>query len=200
MRAIAAHPSPTRGEARRRALVLVVLATLAALGVFVAVGGVARAGARPPSIAIALTGGWAIAAAVLTRIVTARRTSLGPDRGLLVAVTALTPVLLFTWMRLFAGAYVPLFPPAGMRCLALMLAIGALPLATFLAIRRGAEPRAPALLGAAGGAISGAWAALLVDLWCPVVEAPHALIGHVLAVVVLAAAGAIAGRRMLATV
>jgi hypothetical protein len=200
MSAIAARPSRTRSAGRRRALVFGTLSAATALGIFAGVGGYAHASNRPPAISIALAGGWALTSAVLTQIALARTTStLGARRAVLLAVGVVTPVLLFGWMHLFSRVYVAPAPQLGLRCLALTLAIGALPLATFLSVRRGADPRAPAALGAAAGSVSGAWAAVLVDLWCPDLSGSHVLLGHVAPVVLLAIVGAIAGGKTLAT-
>jgi hypothetical protein len=53
------------------------------------------------------------------------------------------------------------------------------------------------MTGAAFGAGAGLGSALLVDLWCPVFDASHLLLGHVLPIAALAAAGAVLGARML---
>jgi hypothetical protein len=44
---------------------------------------------------------------------------------------------------------------------------------------------------------AGSWAAVLVDLWCPLTNMPHVLVGHVLPLVILAAAGGVLGHRVL---
>jgi hypothetical protein len=57
----------------------------------------------------------------------------------------------------------------------------------------------PRAFGAALGAAGGFWAATLVDLWCPVGYPLHVVLGHALPTLVLAALGAAAGSRVLAT-
>jgi hypothetical protein len=52
--------------------------------------------------------------------------------------------------------------------------------------------RVPALITQTGSSV-------LIDLWCPVSYLPHLLVGHVLPIAVLAAAGAAIGRRLLRT-
>lgn len=52
-------------------------------------------------------------------------------------------------------------------------------------------------LGAGIGAVCGAWAGLLVDIWCPLVNLPHVLFGHVLPLALLVAAGTLLGQRVL---
>ena len=66
------------------------------------------------------------------------------------------------------------------------------------AIRSVAKPITPAATGAAFGAGAGLGSAVLVDLWCPVSYVPHLLLGHVLPIAILAAAGALIGWRVLA--
>lgn len=71
------------------------------------------------------------------------------------------------------------------------------PLGSLLAFRRGVEPRNPWALGAGIGAVCGAWASVLVDLWCPLTNLPHVLVGHVLPIVILVALSTVLGRTML---
>ena len=83
-------------------------------------------------------------------------------------------------------------------CLLLTLAFAAVPLASFLVVRRGLEPSHPGIVGAAAGAMCGAWAAVLSLLWCPETESLHALVGHVLPLVLSIALGAKIGSSTLA--
>jgi len=75
--------------------------------------------------------------------------------------------------------------------------MSALPMASFLFLRRGIEPRGPWALGAAIGASCGASAGVLVDLWCPLTDTRHVLVGHVLPIVILVIVGTVLGRRVL---
>jgi hypothetical protein len=77
------------------------------------------------------------------------------------------------------------------------LVIATVPLAGFLVLRRGVEPRRPASLGAAVGATCGAWAGVIMDLWCPLTNTPHVLLGHIVPLTVLTAGGALLGLRLL---
>jgi hypothetical protein len=144
-----------------------------------------------------LAEGWTLAAGALTCLVLARcGSTLVRSPQLLRAATWATPIVLLLWLARFperAG------PPAGAAgCVALALALAVTPLVTFLALKRGAEPDCPATLGAAAGAMCGAWAEVLVLLWCPVGGVAHGALAHALPVAVLAAMGAVAGRRVLA--
>jgi hypothetical protein len=53
------------------------------------------------------------------------------------------------------------------------------------------------MLGVALGVATGAAAAALVDLWCPVGHVPHLLIGHVAPILLLGGLGALVGARTL---
>jgi hypothetical protein len=104
-----------------------------------------------------------------------------------------TPFALFAWMHLFNGTYAEPYSAMGYRCLRYTLLISALPLATFLALRRAVEPRYPAVLGAGAGAACAAWAGALIDLWCPLTNTLHVLVGHVAPLVAATLAGAVLG-------
>jgi len=97
----------------------------------------------------------------------------------------------------FDGAYVEPFARLGLRCMAYTFAMAVLPLGSFMVLRRWFEARGAWQLGAALGAITGAWAGVLVELWCPLVNLPHAMVGHVLPLVALIVFGALWGRRAL---
>jgi hypothetical protein len=43
--------------------------------------------------------------------------------------------------------------------------------------------------------VAGAWAAVMVELWCPLAVQEHVLVGHVLPMLALALAGAAFGAR-----
>ena len=77
------------------------------------------------------------------------------------------------------------------------VATGGILLFALLMAWRHVDPMSPTATGAAFGAGAGLGSALLIDLWCPVSYLPHLLIGHVLPIAVLAAAGAAVGGRIL---
>src|SRR5204862_3415561 len=110
----------------------------------------------PFHLTYALAGGLALGSAVLGYFVLARgRSTLARPARILRFVLA-TPFVVFLWMQLFAGSYTEPFQRIGYRCCGLTFAMSILPLATFLGLRRGIEPREPSLLGAAAGAVCGA--------------------------------------------
>jgi hypothetical protein len=128
------------------------------------------------------------------------RSMLGRSRRRLLWGAVLIPISLLAWKlscSIAFGATMVAWPERpGERCLALSLLVGAGPLLAFLAIRR-SGPVQPALNGAAIGFAAGACAWVAADLWCPVAFVPHVLLGHVLPLAVLAAAGALLGRAFL---
>lgn len=197
--AAAAKPSRTR-PAGRRAMAIAIAGSIAfALASFEHVGGLRHSSGRPTTITWLLAGGWAIGSLLLTWLALGRGRSSLPRRPAWLVATALAaPVACFVWMHLFDGSYVEPFARVGYRCLAYTLAMAAAPLGAFMVLRRGSDPRRPSALGAAAGASAGAWAGVLVDLWCPLTNAPHSLVGHVLPIVILVGVGALVGRRMLA--
>jgi hypothetical protein len=87
----------------------------------------------------------------------------------------------------------------GLKCLGVALLLGAWPLAALCYWRGRADAVHPRTTGAALGVAAGVLTWLLVDLWCPVAYPMHLLVGHVLPIVLLSAAGALLGGRWIAT-
>ena len=196
--AAAATPSPTRREKRRSVATLLLASVVVALALFEGAGGLEHAKGRPLSITLAIAGGWGLFCAALSWITLGRgRSTLGRAPALIFLAALATPALLIAWMHVFDGSYVEPFVRFGWRCFGYNLLMAALPLVSLLVLRRGAEPRSPWALGAGIGAVCGAWAGVLVDLWCPLTNLPHVLFGHVLPVALLVAAGALLGQRTL---
>lgn len=191
----ASRPSPTRKQGQTAARLLTAASIAAGVLIFEAVGGFAHAAGRPLGISIALSFGWMIVSAVLTWLVMGRGgTTMSRPPLVLAGATLAAPVLLFGWMHLFHGTYVEPFQAVGYRCLRYTLLISAAPIVSFLLVRRAIEPRYPGLLGAAAGAACASWAGVLVDLWCPLTNARHVLVGHVAPLVGAILVGAIFGR------
>jgi hypothetical protein len=194
---IARTPSPTRAENQNRSRWAAISSVAVAVLIFEVVGGLENSAGRPMTYTLGLAAGWALFAATLSAFVLWRRTTLGRAPRWLLAAALVSPVVLLGWMHLFDGAYVEPFSRLGFRCMAYTFAMAALPLGSFMVLRRGFQPRGAWQLGAALGAITGAWAGVLVELWCPLVNLPHAMVGHVLPLIALIAAGALWGRRAL---
>lgn len=193
--AAAATPSTTRAKAGRIAAAAIAASVTIAVTVFQLIGGVGHGASRPWSITLAIAAGWIAVSAFLTWLVIGRGASTMARRpALLVGAALATPVLVYFWMHLFHGTYPD--PPfkIGYRCLSYTLVMSALPLGAFLALRRAVEPRYPAALGAAAGAACASWGGALIDLWCPITDARHILVGHVAPLVGAIAIGALVGR------
>jgi len=130
------------------------------------------------------------------------RTRSGHRRGWSVlGLATIAPVVAFVLWRYGLGHLYELASPwptrPGYRCFAMSVATGGILLFALLLAWRRLDPMSPAATGAAFGAGAGLGSALLIDLWCPVSYLPHLLIGHVLPIAFLAAAGAAVGRWML---
>ncbi len=195
--AAAATPSTTRKQGRWHALLALALSIGAALALFELAGGLAHSRDRPFGQTVRLADGWGLFSAVLTWLVLGRGgSSLARSPPVLLAATAVSPVALYVWMKHF-----PTWETSSdteVACLLLTLALATVPLASFLVLRRGLEPSHPATVGASAGAMCGAWAAVLALLWCPETNGLHALVGHVLPLVLLIALGAKIGSSTLA--
>jgi peptidoglycan/LPS O-acetylase OafA/YrhL len=121
---------------------------------------------------------------------------LSPPRGLLLGVAIGVPLLIGAWLVLWHATYVDPFTRAGWRCFALTALTAPWPFATLAYASRRVEPRHPGTAGAALGAVAGAWAAVMVELWCPLAAHGHVLVGHVLPLLALVLAGSAIGARM----
>jgi hypothetical protein len=193
--AAAQAPSPTRRQGRTTAGVLSAASIAVAVTVFEGAGGIEHGSGRPLQVTLELAAGWIVVSAILTWLVIDREGSTMARRPLLLLGAALvTPLILFLWMHAFNRTYAEPFERIGYRCLAYTLVISALPLASFLVLRRAIEPRYPGAVGAAAGAACAAWAGALIDLWCPLTNSLHLLVGHVAPTLVAMMAGAIFGR------
>jgi hypothetical protein len=161
------------------------------------VGGIAHADGRPAASGTWILGGTALLALLSTRLVLPfRRSMLSPPRGLLLGVAMAVPVLVGAWLVLWHGTYDDPFTRTGWRCFALTALTAPWPFATLVHVSRRLEPRHPGAAGAALGAVAGAWAAVMVELWCPLSVQDHVVVGHVLPLFALALAGAAIGVRM----
>ena len=214
--AAAREPSPTRAKVVRRNTLLCTLGAVGGMMVFVIFAlsmpenQLLRLGGQvsPQQYVersvwlVATTAGGALGAAsvALWLALWRGRSMLGRSRRTLLYGSALIPLGLFTWKVLSSVAFgYPMIAwpeRPGLKCLALSLLIAIGPLLAFLAVRRSAPVR-PALNGALMGVAAGACAWIAVDLWCPVASIPHLLLGHVLPLSILAAAGAILGNSLL---
>ena len=194
----AKRPVRTRGQGRLRATVAYSIATAGALALFQAWGGMSHSAGRPGSLTFGIAAGAVLLAAAATSVAWWRGRSLvGRPASFLLATAALLPVATFVWMVSFSGHYAEPFQRVGWRCLGMTLFGGSLLLGAVATLRnRTVAVHAP-VSGAALGVTAGSWAAVLVDLWCPLTNVPHVLVGHVLPLVILAAVGGVLGHRVL---
>jgi hypothetical protein len=190
--------SPTRSGVAARTSVVLVAAVVSAAVLFAHLGGM-HVGPRPIAYVCGTVTGWSIVAVIATWLAFARgRTMLGRSRGCLFAVVVLTPVVLFAWMLLWNARYpetLTAWPGRiGLRCLAFTMTMAAWPLVALAYIRRERDPIHPGLAGAARGVSAGALAGIVVDLWCPIANPAHVLLGHIVPMAILMTVGGAAGR------
>jgi negative regulator of sigma F NrsF-like protein len=193
---VAAIPAPTRGQLLRRQARLIAAGIAGALSVFWMAGGV-RVTERPPSL-VAWTGlGTAcFTGAGMWFLFRRGRTGLRRGWAAVLLATIVSTVAFVLWRHGLGDLYHLAGPwpdRTGYRCFAMSVAVGGVLLGAALLAWRRVDPLTPRMTGAAFGAGAGLGSALLVDLWCPVFYVPHLLLGHVLPIAVLAAAGAALG-------
>ncbi len=198
------HPVPPRPDRIPSSIGFAALAAVAMSAVvqwvpllFGDVGGVAHAVGRPAASGAWILGGtFALAISSTWLVLPSRRSMLSPARGLLLGVAIGVPLLVGAWLLLWHATYTDPFTRSGWRCFVLTALTAPWPFAVLAHASRRVEPRHPATAGAALGAVAGAWAAAMVELWCPLAVHEHVLVGHVLPLVVLALAGSAIGVRM----
>ncbi len=203
LEAVRQHPVPRRTDRRAATLGVVALAAIA-MSAFLQwgprllgeTGGVGHAAGRPATSALWILGGTLALAIASTWVVLPARSMLTPPRGVLLAVAVGVPLLVGGWLVLWHATYADPFTRAGFRCFALTFMTAPWPFGALAYASRRADPRHPATTGAALGAAAGAWAAVMVELWCPLSVGRHVLVGHVLPLGALALAGAAIGHRM----
>lgn len=197
--AAAQTPSMTRTQARSRAIVYSMLASIPMFIALFIAGGPRNAAGRPFVVTVVLTVGCLLLAIGATFLSSLRsRWMTGVNRGITYFLVLGMPLLYCAWIAGFHGVFEPPFERLGIRCFFLSLCSAPWPFAVMVTWRKTIEPHHPALLGAALGAVSGAWAGLMVVLFCPLSEPGHVARGHLLPFVVLIAAGSRLGARLFA--
>jgi hypothetical protein len=192
------HPVPERSDRLLPGLGLAAFAVAAMVAVLSLWGGPAGAAGRPAECGTwVVAGTLALAVAATWLSLPSRRSMLSPPRGRLLAVAVGVPVLMGAWLLLWHTTYADPFVRIGFRCLALTATTAPWPFIALAYASRRFEPRHPALAGAALGATAGAWAAVMVELWCPLAVPDHVVVGHVLPLVLMSIAGSIYGARKL---
>lgn len=191
------HPSPPR----RRGVPGWLRAGAAGLGmavVFVVWGDPAHGAGRPAEVGAWIVVGLAALALTVTRLVLpSRRSMLPPPTVYLLAVALGVPVIVGAWLVGWHAAYADPFTRFGLRCFALTLALAPWPFVALAAAAPRVFPDRPWILGAALGSAAGVWAAVVVEVWCPLADPQHVAIGHVMPLLVLFVLGALLGPRIL---
>jgi len=198
------HPVPPRAPSFPSLAALVALAALAMGAVlqwgprlFGDVGGLVHLAGRPAGSSASIQGGTlALAVAGTWLVLPSRRSMLAPARSVLLAVAAGIPLLIGAWLALWRATDADHFVRTGLRCFALTVMTAPWPFVVLVQASRRVEPRHPGTAGAALGGAAGAWAALLVELWCPLAAHDHVLVGHLLPLLILSLTGAAIGARL----
>jgi hypothetical protein len=159
---------------------------------------------RPLGFVVLNVVGWALLAAAATWSAVGRGGSmLGRPPSWLLATAVATPIAL---LAVVCAGYAPWPAAAAVEGTPLgdficfdavfILAIG--PLVAFLVARRRSDPLHPALTGGALGAAAGSWGSFALAIHCPVTSLRHIVVAHVAPVLLVAAAGALVGAKLLA--
>jgi hypothetical protein len=176
-------------------------ASLAVLGmalVFAVAGGTRHSAGRPADVSEWIVVGFlALAITVTWLVLPPRRSMLSPATSRLVAVTVGVPVVVGAWLMGWHATYADPFSRFGLRCFALTLALAPWPFAALALAAPRTLPDRPWILGAALGSAAGAWAAVVVELWCPLADPAHVTLGHVAPLVAMVGLGALLGPRLL---
>jgi hypothetical protein len=160
-------------------------------------GGPAHAEGRPWDAGAWMVGGTALLALAATWFaLPPPRSMLSRPGGHLLALMIGVPLAVGLWLALGHSSYADPYERTGWRCIGMTAATAPWPFAALVYLRRHFDPVLPALTGGALGAAAAAWAAVMVELWCPLGRADHVAFGHALPLVVLVAAGALVGGRL----
>ena len=195
------EPAATRQAHRWRTAALLLAGTTSLGGVFLLAGGVRLMGRPAFLVEVTGLGAALVALGALVGAFGRGRSMLGRPLWQLALVALAAPALLFAWKLGWAASFdLAMWQTErpGFRCLGWSLAMGAGPLVALVLARRGSDPIRPAGTGLGLGVAAGALAWALLDLWCPVAHPAHLLLGHVLPLVLLAGAGALLGRAVIA--
>ena len=195
----AATKSRTRSEGRRRAVLVYTVAALVGLPLFFYWGGFGHAASRPVPLTAGLSVGALLLACAAASVAWWRgKSQVGRSQTALLAIAILVPIVTYVWMVSWNGRYPEPLHKVGYRCFAMTIASGSPLLVAALWLRKRTIAVHPVAGGAALGAAAGAFGGVTVDLWCPLTNSAHVLVGHVGPIVLLALVGMIAGRFVLA--
>jgi len=181
--------SPARKAVTWDTILVLVTASLAAVNVLLAAGGVGF-GERSPLIVLSTALGRSTIALAATWAAFGRGGSmLGRSRSWLVSTSVATPLAVVGWMLLSARAPAAVLA-SDLHCIVVATLFGLAPLAAFVTVHRQSDLSYPRATGAALGAAAGAWADVSMVLHCPSADLPHRILCHVGPTALLLALGA----------
>ena len=127
---------------------------------------------------------------------------LGRPTSWLLGIAVVTAPSLLGWLLVGTTIWPELQEPPGdlklhVSCFVATTVFAIGPFVALLLARRFSDPVHPQAAGAALGAISGAWASVMIDLHCSVSSTAHVALAHVAPIVMYAVAGALIGGRVL---
>jgi hypothetical protein len=197
--AVQKNPRPTRPESRRRVVGVHAIAILVMLGIFEAAGGAAHGSGRPALLTIVVVAAVSLVGVAATFLATPSKGSmLERPWWVHLGLVLLAPVAITVAMTVWHHFYDEPFQRFGWRCMGLTIAMGIALGTAMFAVRRARVIHHPGSTGGALGATAGVWATMLVDVWCPLTNLPHVVVGHALPVLVLGLVGVLAGTKILA--
>lgn len=201
LREAATIDAPTRGRMRTRNLILLISALVVPLAIWIDAGGT-RTAPRPLWFVVGTAVGWAVAAGWgLWASLSRQGSMLGPSRRWLTWVVIAIPSVMFAWMLIWdlidQDRLAPWPERVGWKCFNLTLLMGVWPVIALILMRRGSDPVHPGATGAAVGAAVGCSTGVLLDLWCPIADPAHVLLGHILPLLILSVGGLLLGRWLL---
>jgi hypothetical protein len=198
LEAVQREPVPSRSATKRRHVRAVVIGFAVPLAILaLSYFGGPKAHDRPPGYVAALALAWLPIAALATWAGVAQgRSMLGRPATWAISVVALTPAALLATWAVVAAMWPstladPSGPPQHVVCNVMTLSFAAGPLIAFGVLRRRSDPLNPRLTGAALGAASAAWAAVVLHILCGFTSAPHILLGHIAPVVLITLIGSV---------
>jgi|HubBroStandDraft_2_1064218.scaffolds.fasta_scaffold08787_3 hypothetical protein len=203
LEAVRSEPVVPRAEGTRRSALTMALGFVAMTVILLAIS-MPNLRGRPLAYVEVLVLVWTpIALAATWAGVGRGRSMLGRSRRWLVATAVLTPVvLLVSWIPVTTYWPETLVDTSKtfhhVRCIAATMGLALGPFVAFTLVRRGSDPVSPLLTGAGIGTAAAAWGALMLPLICGFTSPVHMLVGHFLPILLVAAAGAALGGRLVA--
>ncbi|MGH7281366.1 MAG: NrsF family protein [Polyangiaceae bacterium] len=198
------EPSPTREEHQKKTMQIALAGIVGALIVFLGTGGpdMGQRSASFYATSFALLAAMSIIVTVLSLGVFKKSMTGAPTDTLVVIALAAAPAvwgielaLRTIWPQNYGH---PATLQSTVICFLCTMGMALGPMLALLRVRRFTDAVHPAALGAAFGASAGAWGAVLIDLHCASNDLAHIAWAHALPVLLLAGAGALIGKKLLA--